>query len=260
MKKTLNIMLLAFVAASVNLYAVPQAPPAPLPQFMDKEQLAQWSASQAAVAKVASSSQDVSTQFYTGKPYVADAGGYVFKYRTYNPEMSRWTSADPSGFPDGVNNQIYVNGYIIIGVDPEGKNIYMITNPGAVGGLGHSAMISGSGSSYTYQSYPDNPNNAGGTGSYTSLSAAMQAAAATGYTDVNEWDTTAAQDAAAQAAMSNFANSTYNAVTNNCQTTVNAALQAAGVSYFNSNIPDVADYLDATDPESNKAGYIIYWE
>jgi RHS repeat-associated protein len=97
-------MMLAFAAASVNLYAVTQDPPAPLPQFMDKEQLAQWSASQAAAAKVASSSQDTSTQFYTGKPYIADAGGYVFKYRTYNPEMSRWTSADPSGFPDGVNN------------------------------------------------------------------------------------------------------------------------------------------------------------
>jgi RHS repeat-associated protein len=107
MKTKLNIMLLAFAAASVNLYAAPQAPPAPLPQFMDKEQLTQWSAAQAATAKVASSSQDTSTQFYTGKPYVADAGGYIFKYRTYNPEMSRWTSADPSGFPDGANNTLY---------------------------------------------------------------------------------------------------------------------------------------------------------
>jgi RHS repeat-associated protein len=46
-------------------------------------------------------------QFYTGKPYVTNDGGYVYKYRTYNPEMSRWTSVDPSGFPDGPNSQIY---------------------------------------------------------------------------------------------------------------------------------------------------------
>jgi aminoglycoside phosphotransferase (APT) family kinase protein len=74
MKTKLNMMLLAFVAVLVNVHAVPQAPAVPLPQCMDKEQLAQWSASQAATAKVASSSQDTSTQFYTGKPYVAGAG------------------------------------------------------------------------------------------------------------------------------------------------------------------------------------------
>jgi RHS repeat-associated protein len=54
-------------------------------------------------------------QFYTGKPYVTNNGGYVYKYRTYNPEMTRWTALDPSGFPDGPNNYLYVqnpiNGY-----------------------------------------------------------------------------------------------------------------------------------------------------
>ena len=46
--------------------------------------------------------------FYTGKPYDADTETYTFKYRSYDPELSRWTTADPSGFPDGANNQIYV--------------------------------------------------------------------------------------------------------------------------------------------------------
>jgi RHS repeat-associated protein len=127
MKTKLNIMMLAFVAVSVNLHAVPQAPPAPLPQFMNKEQLTQWSASQSAAAKVASSSQDTSTQFYTGKPYVADAGGYVFKYRTYNPEMSRWTSADPSGFPDGVNNFTYA-AVPVIDLDTDGLRLVQGTS------------------------------------------------------------------------------------------------------------------------------------
>ncbi|MDR2462916.1 MAG: hypothetical protein LBD30_03950, partial [Verrucomicrobiales bacterium] len=47
--------------------------------------------------------------FYTGKPYDAEIGGYVFKYRNYSPETQRWTTADPSGFPDGANNYGYVN-------------------------------------------------------------------------------------------------------------------------------------------------------
>lgn len=45
--------------------------------------------------------------FYTGKPYDEDLGGYVFNYRTYSPNVNRWTTPDPSGFPDGANNRIY---------------------------------------------------------------------------------------------------------------------------------------------------------
>ncbi|MCK9589566.1 MAG: hypothetical protein M0Q93_09425 [Terrimicrobiaceae bacterium] len=45
--------------------------------------------------------------FYTGKPYDSDMGAYTFKYRNYDPELNRWTTADPSGFPDGANNQLY---------------------------------------------------------------------------------------------------------------------------------------------------------
>jgi RHS repeat-associated protein len=45
--------------------------------------------------------------FYTGKPYDADLGAYTFAYRTYDPEVNRWTSADPSGFPDGANDHRY---------------------------------------------------------------------------------------------------------------------------------------------------------
>jgi RHS repeat-associated protein len=108
MKTTIN-MLLALAAISVNLHAMNQAPPAPLPEFMDKAQLAKWNADQAAARAVSTPAPaESSNQFYTGKPYVADVDGYIYKYRTYNPEMSRWTSADPSGFPDGVNNSIFI--------------------------------------------------------------------------------------------------------------------------------------------------------
>jgi RHS repeat-associated protein len=111
MKTKLTLTLLALAAVSFNLQAAPSSTlPAPLPEFMNDEQAAKWTADQeAAAAKetASTSSEQTPTVFYTGKPYVADAGGYIYKYRTYNPEMSRWTSADPSGFPDGVNNQFY---------------------------------------------------------------------------------------------------------------------------------------------------------
>ena len=49
-----------------------------------------------------------SSYFYTGKPYDADLGAYTFNYRTYDPELKRWTTADLSGFPDGANCARYV--------------------------------------------------------------------------------------------------------------------------------------------------------
>jgi RHS repeat-associated protein len=79
---------------------------APLPEFKNEKQLAEWRAekasgptSQGYVAK--------ESAFYTGKPYLASTGGYAFKYRSYSPELARWTSEDPSGFPDGANGNIY---------------------------------------------------------------------------------------------------------------------------------------------------------
>ena len=45
--------------------------------------------------------------FYTGKPYLEETGQYVFLFRHYDPELGRWTTSDPSGFPDGANNAVY---------------------------------------------------------------------------------------------------------------------------------------------------------
>ena len=46
--------------------------------------------------------------FFTGKPYLEETGQYLFLYRHYDPELARWTTADPSGFPDGANNHVYL--------------------------------------------------------------------------------------------------------------------------------------------------------
>ena len=79
--------------------------PAPMPEFKTATQLATWRAEKAAEPAVKSATEDPA--FYTGKPYVASTSSYAFKYRSYNPELARWTSEDPSGFPDGANSNIY---------------------------------------------------------------------------------------------------------------------------------------------------------
>ncbi|MFV0415357.1 MAG: RHS repeat-associated core domain-containing protein, partial [Chthoniobacterales bacterium] len=57
--------------------------------------------------------------FFTGKPYSEEIGGVIFKYRNYDPEINRWTTLDPSGFPDGANNY-YMAGTPTRSFDPLG--------------------------------------------------------------------------------------------------------------------------------------------
>lgn len=81
------------------------AMPSTLPEFKSSKQLADWRAEKAAESAVNATADDHA--FYTGKPYVVASGGYAFKYRSYYPELARWSSEDPSGFPDGANQSIY---------------------------------------------------------------------------------------------------------------------------------------------------------
>ena len=44
---------------------------------------------------------------FTGKPYDEDLQAFVFPYRNYDEKSARWRSADPAGYPDGINRQFY---------------------------------------------------------------------------------------------------------------------------------------------------------
>ncbi len=208
---------------------------APLPEFKKEKQLAEWRAEKAAEATSQGNAAE-ETAFYTGKPYLASSGGYVFKYRSYSPELARWTSEDPSGFPDGANNLLYVNNISTHCIDIFGLNVYMITNQNSVAGAGHSAIISGSGSSYTYQSYGSGSSGLGSssassvnnltTQSFSSLGSAINYASSSGFTDYNEWDSTSDQDSLARQAMRDYSkDGNYNATNHNCQGAVNSALR-----------------------------------
>jgi RHS repeat-associated protein len=114
MKYKLTFALAAFMTSTA--FAGFQAP---LPEFKNEKQLAEWRAERASEA----TGQGYATEeaaFYTGKPYLASSGSYAFRYRSYSPKMARWTSEDPSGFPDGANNFLYVGNSSLNAFDPTG--------------------------------------------------------------------------------------------------------------------------------------------
>jgi len=87
--------------------------PAPIPEFLSREQLTNWNTDQglAKAHKTADSENSESksgVSFFTGKPFDSDSNSYLFKYRAYDSELNRWTTPDPSGFPDGPNNLSYL--------------------------------------------------------------------------------------------------------------------------------------------------------
>lgn len=49
---------------------------------------------------------------YSGKPFVKALGQFAYQHRFYSPEIGRWSTPDPSGYPDGGNNFEHV------GADP----------------------------------------------------------------------------------------------------------------------------------------------
>jgi len=57
----------------------------------------------------------------TGKHYDEDLEAYVFPYRFYRPDLMRWTTPDPVGYPDGFSSYAYssspVNEFDPFGLD-----------------------------------------------------------------------------------------------------------------------------------------------
>ena len=59
---------------------------------------------------------DSAENFFTGKPYIGELG-YAFLFRNYRPELGKWQTTDPLGYPDGWNNLAYVNNCVVIKID-----------------------------------------------------------------------------------------------------------------------------------------------
>jgi RHS repeat-associated protein len=85
---------------AVSIQVADAALQASLPEFKSKRELT-------AAQAVNTSAVENKEAFYTGKPFEAQREGYLFKYRSYSAELSRWSSVDPTGFPDGPNANKY---------------------------------------------------------------------------------------------------------------------------------------------------------
>ncbi|MCK9588013.1 MAG: hypothetical protein M0Q93_01460 [Terrimicrobiaceae bacterium] len=165
--------------------------------------------------------------FYTGKPYDSDTGSYTFKYRNYDPELNRWTTKDPSGFPNGANNWNYANNMVMTHIDSLGLDIYHINNPNAVKGLGHSGAIVGSenGGGYDYYSYDDS--NQVTPEHFSTRDDAFNYSKDNGYTRAEKWLAAQYQDDAARSAANAYNNTQYDAQNHNCWDMVNDMLTDA---------------------------------
>jgi RHS repeat-associated protein len=105
--KTTHYFIMAIVTATVLMQSVLAAGlPAPLPEFKSQEELRRQYAAHETQQSGEPHSEGAEV-FYTGKTIDSDTGTFLFKYRNYDPELSRWIVADPSGFPDGANNRAY---------------------------------------------------------------------------------------------------------------------------------------------------------
>jgi len=127
--KAKHIILAAVLAATFAIQAATAEHklPAPLPEFKTPEQLVVWRQEMAEKAKAAdalagkqANSASSTSAFYTGKPLVEETGSYAFKYRNLDPELNRWTTLDPSGYPDGANAFVYINNHVMSSFDPNG--------------------------------------------------------------------------------------------------------------------------------------------
>lgn len=68
----------------------------------------------------------------TGKNFVEELGAFLFKHRLYSPQSCRWTTVDPSGYPDGANNQVYVGNDPVSRIDPFGLEFLHFNVNGSV--------------------------------------------------------------------------------------------------------------------------------
>jgi len=114
MKSKIELVIVTLLAA-ISSSACSAATSASMPEFRSRADLQTLTPVQ---HKVKSDSEN--GEFYTGKPYEEGREAYLFKYRSYDSELSRWTSTDSSGFPDGANAFIYCVNAGFGGVDPDG--------------------------------------------------------------------------------------------------------------------------------------------
>jgi RHS repeat-associated protein len=197
---------------------------------------------------------------YSGREWIAPFGIYEHRNRYASPSIGKWLSNDPIRF-DGKDFNItrYLSNDGINLIDPSGLNVIALNAPGAVGGLGHEAVLIGNAfDGYTYYSFgsgsgvsgsstaTDNLdvhsiNNVGSLGDAIQQVNAMRAADNLALFDSNnviEVFSTAAEDAVGKAEAMTYDVKSYNFLTNNCLDMVIAVFRIMNFEVTNGMIPN----------------------
>ena len=85
----------------------------------------------------------------TGKQFIKELGCYVFNYRLYSSAITRWTTMDPLGYPDGENSYSFVNGDPLSKIDVYGQMTVGVVLGPIPGITNYSKIIDGV--TYTYR-------------------------------------------------------------------------------------------------------------
>jgi RHS repeat-associated protein len=184
----------------------------------------------------------VAHRFFTGKPYVEDLGA-VFLFRNYRPELGKWQTSDPLGYPDGWNNFAYVNNWVTNNYDWLGAIArHYLDTEGGISGSGHSAWVFGN-NNIGYTAYDYGPISSGSgpgvrTQHFDSLTEAenfLQKRVDTGasaYDKCQEWDTSSTQDNDMINAANNYIGESYEPDYHNCYQLGYDSLTSAGEDIF----------------------------
>lgn len=161
--RVFKLLITHAVAVAVSTQVATAALQAPLPEFKSKAELQQIAQARHAAATAAETGT-----FYTGKPYDIASNEYIFRFRNYKAEFSRWTSTDASGFPDGANNHSYIRNNPNCWLDSSGLSGTLVINSSSDGTSssstsGHSwvSYTPDGGSTTTYGTWSNNPQGLG---------------------------------------------------------------------------------------------------
>lgn len=173
--KLKSIVTLAAAAA----LAVQSVFAANLPEFQSSEQLRALRAEQTAANQSSTAADQCvglsAPTFYTGKINETNEGKHLFMFRSYDADLSRWTTLDASGFPDGPNGFAYITNDPLRWLDASGLSGTLVIHSSSDGTSssstsGHSwiSYTPDGGNTTTYGSWGNNPTGQGN-GLFTNL-------------------------------------------------------------------------------------------
>ncbi|QHS56492.1 RHS repeat-associated core domain-containing protein [Mucilaginibacter sp. 14171R-50] len=81
---------------------------------------------------------------YNGKELQDETGLYDYGARLYDPVIGRWTNCDPHASSYfSISSYSYVNNNPITSIDPDGRDLIVLSAPTHAGGYGHAAVLIG---------------------------------------------------------------------------------------------------------------------